>query len=443
MANTTFLFLLLYGAGLILALSIRPMYGLYTYVGVFYVDPMSRWWGQSLPDLRWSLLAAMVTLIALFIHRERRLPKRPWYQPKIVAYLIAYVTWMWVQLLWAKSPYHWEGVILFSKYLFLIFLIYSIVDNEKDFRGFCLAHVIGCGYFGLLIYLSTGSGRLEGVGGPGVDNANTLGMHLATGLMFASFLLIELKGIRRWICLVTIPLIVNGIIQTQTRGALVGLLLGGLATVYLKPKKFRKIYYALAVAGILGGLSIANEAFLHRMHTLTAAVDEDQQWDKSAVSRIEIVKAQTRMFADNPFGVGHQGTAALSPMYLEKKWLAKGTGDRASHNTVMSVLVDQGIPGIVLYGLIALSVISILRRLKKLDKSGLPDSYSLYRPMLGGAIVTIFGSGMFAQYLRAEVQIWCLTLLVILWELSTRTVGQEEQLPKKTVDRRLFRSQVG
>ena len=71
MPETALAFLLLYVLGLVLAIFVRPLYGLYTYVVVFYLHPPSRWWGGALPDLRWSLIAAAVTLLAISIHSIR------------------------------------------------------------------------------------------------------------------------------------------------------------------------------------------------------------------------------------------------------------------------------------------------------------------------------------------------------------------------------------
>jgi O-antigen ligase len=251
-------------------------------------------------------------------------------------------------------------------------------------------------------------------------------MHLSSGLMFASFMLLVAKGRMRWLILVTIPLILNGIIQTETRGALVGLLLGGLATVYLKPKSCRRIYWSLAVLGVIGFLGIANQVFIERMKSMTAVTSAEKEWDNSAMSRVEIAKAQLRMFVDHPLGVGHQGTAYLSREYLDERWLAANSGDRASHNTVLSVLVDQGLPGIVLLAILGVAIGRILRRMKQMDATGLPGSLGLYRTMLGGSLVTIFGAGMFAQNLKAEVLVWNLVLLAVLWELAREFMPAEQ-----------------
>lgn len=400
------------------ALAVRPVYGLYTYVAVFYLHPPSRWWGGAIPDLRWSLSAAAVTFIALYLHRQKLQPERNFHQSTVIRLFLLYVVWMWLQWPWVASPTHGDGVVLFTKYAILMYLIYKLIDNERDFYGFCLVHVLGCAYFGWLVYIAPPGGRLEGVGGPGVDDANSLAMHLSTGLMFASFMMLASKGWIRWVILGAIPFILNGIIQTQTRGAIVGLFLGALVTVYLKPRKYARTYYALAGLGVLAFLFAANEVFLDRMQTLTAATTDEVEWDNSAASRVAIVKAQLRMFADNPMGVGHQGTAFLSRQYLDERWLAYDSGDRASHNTIMSVLVDQGIPGILLISILIITAWKMLVRMKRMDVLGLPDQLGLYRTMIGGSLVTILGAGMFAQNLKAEVWIWNLVLLVVLYEIS-------------------------
>ena len=425
MAITALAFLGVFAAALGATLFVRPMYGLYTYVAVFYLHPPSRWWGSSLPDLRWSLLTAVVTLIALFIHKSTIKPAGKWYGSKVTIFLGLYVIWMWLQWAFVISPYHSLGVILFSKYMLLIFLIYSIIDNEKDFLGFCTAHVVGCAYFGYLVLQAPDTGRLEGVGGPGVDDANTLGMHLGTGLIFASFLMLRYKGYARWLVLFAIPLILNGVFQTETRGAFVGIFVGGVITIYLKPKRIRKTYYTLIALAVVSALLVVNESLMNRLSSLGAAVDEEQEWDDSAASRVFIAKAQMEMFFNHPLGVGHQGTAHLSRDYLDVRWLAGNSGDRASHNTVLSVLVDQGFPGIILFSLVCFASVAVLIKLKTLDKKGLGLEYGIYRTMLGGALVTILASGMFAQYLKAEVQIWCLVLLVVLHDLSNRSIGEK------------------
>src|SRR5215470_16251229 len=67
------LFLILFIAGCVLAFIRHPIYGLMTYVGEYFIHPPSRWWGQGLLlDVRWSVLAAGMTLLAVLIRRSGR-----------------------------------------------------------------------------------------------------------------------------------------------------------------------------------------------------------------------------------------------------------------------------------------------------------------------------------------------------------------------------------
>ena len=65
MSLTGMLFMVAFMAALTLALVRHPIYGLYAYVADFYLHPPSRWWGQFLPDMRWSMLAASSRRVTL------------------------------------------------------------------------------------------------------------------------------------------------------------------------------------------------------------------------------------------------------------------------------------------------------------------------------------------------------------------------------------------
>jgi hypothetical protein len=67
-------FLLVFMAALILAFTHGPKFGLFAYLWAFYLHPPERWWGDQIPDLRWSLIAAVATIIALTIRRGPAVP---------------------------------------------------------------------------------------------------------------------------------------------------------------------------------------------------------------------------------------------------------------------------------------------------------------------------------------------------------------------------------
>jgi hypothetical protein len=190
MAVTGFLFTIGFIAMMALALLRHPIWGLYGYIAVFYLHPPSRWWGQFLPDMRWSLVASAVTLIALL--RVKDLSGRPsWLSLTPARILIAFTIWLWIQSFWALNPAaHNEATVLFTKYIVLFYLIYRLVQTSEELRRFMLAHIAGCFYLGWIAFTSTVSGRLEGVGGPGIDEANALGMHMGTGAMAGAMIIL-------------------------------------------------------------------------------------------------------------------------------------------------------------------------------------------------------------------------------------------------------------
>jgi hypothetical protein len=265
---TALVFLIAFVGALVAAFVRHPIFGLYAYVATFYLHPVDKWWGESLPDLRWALLAAIVTLLA-----SLRLPAQPeqpaWTQNTAAKLLIALTGWFWIQNLWAlDSSAHLEASVLFTKYLILFYLIYRLVDSPDRVRAFLVAHVAGCLYLGWLVFQAPDGGRLEGVGGPGINEANALGMQLSTGAIVAAALLMYGSIQSRVFALLSAPLILNGIVQTESRGAFLGLAVGGLAMLYLLPGRLRKYWIVMAFVGMGGLLRVAPDNFWDRIDTI-------------------------------------------------------------------------------------------------------------------------------------------------------------------------------
>ena len=240
MSLTALGFLFPYVLGLFLAFARHPFFGLMAYLWVFYNPPAKRWWGVGLPDIRWAFIAGIITLVAILLHpRNKRQPS--WFSNVGAQLLILWTLLMWVQSFWAINVgLHFEGCILFTKFLLLFFLIHNIVDTEKHFDWFVLANVFGGFTFGWIAYQEAGGGRFEQVGAAGVDDANTLGMYLAVLLAMGGFLFLKLRDWRKWGVLATFPFMLNGLILTGSRGAFVGLVCGGIVAFLLTPAAKRK-----------------------------------------------------------------------------------------------------------------------------------------------------------------------------------------------------------
>lgn len=416
-------FLLLFLALAVLALARHPAYGLYLYLAVFYIHPPSRWWSANLPDLRWSLFAAAVALLAFIIHRKKLpVPETRWYATTPGTVLLAFVGWLWIQNLWAlDGPTHLSASIQYTKYIVVFYLVYRLASNAAESVDILLAHVAGCFYLGLLAF-SQGrgyGGRLDGVGGPGIDDANTLGMFLATGVIIGAMLFLAVRGWRRVAIVLMMPIILNGLILTGSRGAFLGLLTGGAIVFYLCPPERRWVFWGAAMLGVVLAVRLVDQTFIDRMLTIREAVREDGQIDSSAEGRLVLIEAQFRMAARYPYGAGHRGTAVLSPQYLDRQWLTlddhapEAPPARSSHNTFMSLLVEQGIPGVVIYAWLGLWGVRTVRRLRSMQRAGTPVELTGPAIAACGGMAVVWVAGQFADYLLAEVQIWLFAVLAI------------------------------
>ena len=425
MTVTGLCFAFAFFAGLVLAVVRSPLFGLATYIGVFYLHPPSRWWGEFLPDLRWSLLAAAVTIFVTLRYQPQK--DRPsWISTTPAKLLLAYTIWLWIQMPWAMEPTkHLECAVIFTKYLLVYWVFYRLIDTPEKARLFFLVHLAGCAYLGIVALGSATGGRLDGVGGPGIDDSNTLGMHIGTAAIVGIALMLREK--RSWLAAVAlaVALSTNTLIMTGSRGAFLALVAGGLVLFYVHPREYRRRFILMASVGIVAFGALASQEFWERMNTLNAVVDEEEQLESSAQSRIAIAEAQLEMTKRFPLGNGHRGFEVLSAEYLDPIWLTAG-GARSSHNTFLTAWVEQGIPGALLFlGYVIWGARSMFR-MRALALTRDHKDIALYGGAACAGLMVVFLGGMFADFLKVEVQIWFAAVLA-----SGLQMAQEATSAKK------------
>lgn len=340
--------------------------------------------------------------------------------------MIAYAMWMWIQLPWALSyDKHFEASILITKYVLLFYILYSVLNSDKDFFKFILFNILGGFYVSNSVLNYSAGGRVEGIGGPGMNDANTLGMHLSVVLIFASIMLLKKNSIflndLYWrICqgvvLVATLFIANAVVQTISRSAVLGLISGGIILILLNHKVFKKKFYLYLVIALIGLSYFAPYTFWERLDTISENISGDVT-EGSAYSRFVIASAQLEMFYANPLGYGHRGTFVLSPHYLADEWLTSENGirGRSSHCTFLTTLVEQGLPGALLYLLMVFWVIRTVLSFQKDD----PAIY-LYVMAVSASLAAIFVSGIFVDYLKVEIQVYCFAMLASLKDYQIR-----------------------
>lgn len=437
MTITPIAFLLVFFGGLAAAFFSAAKYGLFTYLFVFHVSPAHSWWGDSVPDLRYLMLAAVTAIVAAFVRRDPH-PDESWYSQRLLLIILAFNLWLWAINLWAISPLHMEGCTLFGKHFIISVVVYRIAKQDFEiFKQVCLVIVIGCAWFG---WQTLGKGgRVEGVAGA-ISDANTLGMHCAAGLMVASMMVLGMRGVYRWAAFASAPLILNAIIISGSRGAFLGLLAGGVVAYLFCPAGLRVRFKGLAALGIVLFFMLAHQQFLERIGTLfeSAFGESQEELDHSATSRIEIAGAGWQMALDHPLGTGFRGHAILSPLYLDDQYLTSAKrvsaegGGRSAHNLIMAALVEFGFVGaaliLFLYLVAAMALMSLRRRAQRRRDT---DS-SLFCALVASTLTVVFVAGQFTNYLHAEMQYWMFGLIAALGTMTARTEKCEQAKTTRT-----------
>jgi O-antigen ligase len=415
--TTGLLFSIAFIASCVLALARGPIYGMLAYVAVFYLNPPIRWWGQGvLADIRWSLVTAAVTLVALLIHRGRW-NGTPFFKQPVVIGLCLLLAWMVVQLPWILDrDLHVEVIEYYAKFVIAMYLIYYCVDSERNLRLFLWAHVLGCFYFGWLVFTTYTGGRFDNFGGAGLKDANEVALTMGTAALALGSLLLTARWPGRVVAVGVAPFIVNGLVATISRSAFLALVVGGAVYNWFTPARWRKWVVALSALAVVLLLMLTTESYWSRIQTIAMGGQIIEGVD-TGVDRIAQWRGQLRMFRDHPLGCGHHCTTILSPSYFESWVLAERAGVRSSHNTFLSMLVDHGVPGGLAYVALLSWVLLAARRLRRspvLQSGSMP----LFVPAVVGSLLAMFVGDMFVPYVRYEVRFWFIALLLVLLRLA-------------------------
>ena len=426
---TAAVFVLAYLAGCVMALARHPIYGLMTYVLVFYISPSDRWWGKAaLTGSRWALVAAVVTMIALVIHRTKP-PPIPFLRQPLVIGMIIFATWLGIQSFWALDPVmHQSLMTYYPKFIVAMYLIYRCVDSTENVKRFLWAHVLGCTYLGWVVYSTHSGGRFDDFGGAGIGDGNAGALACVTGALAAGALFLA-GGYRAKLALVVATaLIVNAVVATMSRSAFLALVCGGLAFNYFAPRRFRRWVLGLSVVGLAGFLLLTNPDYWGRIESLQYRGEAIQGVDTGS-KRLILAQAQLEMSREYPLGCGSRCTDVLSPEFLPETQL-DSQGRRSSHNTFLTMLVEHGIPGATLYVAMVLWILATLRSMAKSRPGSSDPSVTLLIPAVAGSLVAIIVADLFVQYPKFEVRFWFLTLGMLLMGMVTaRSAAPESASP--------------
>lgn len=417
---TALVYVLFFFFGCFKSLSGKPIWGIYIYFWSFYLHAPSQWWGENLPDLRWSLLAGVVTFISLLLHKKDDWVFWRYRENTLLMLLLLLVFIQWPITI--RPDFHTEYVFLLLKFIFFVFLLQNTLKTTHDIEKIIVANVLGGAYLAYIGITSHTSGRLGGLGTAGMDGANQLGQHFTVLLFMGAFLLLaKWKKVHVFVVIPGVAMILMAIFLTESRGVIMSLFLAGAASTFIIPKGTGGRWFTFSTAAILACSLLMGPQIVERFKGVNTDSTGEME-DASAQSRWVIIDAQWAMVSASPIiGHGHRGTLLLSPQYIPEEYHAQGTGIRASHNVAMSFLVDHGWVGFLIYFGAILSAAwrgwATWRKPKDTFSEKERAEHLKLKCMLAGCVLALTSfmvGGMFSNNKKLEADIWLLALIPMI-----------------------------
>ncbi len=418
----TTLYFGLFWAGCFAAL-INPIWGVINYLFVYQLDPTDRWWGIPIADIgvRFSMLAAMATLIGILVARSR-LPKfRPtysWWELGVIGlFLIATLNIVIGVGFGPTAQVEYEK---FWKVLLFTLILGKVTASRTNLALVVWSLVVGSLILGYDAYTAPMSsfvlGRLENIGGPDFSTTSGAAAHLSAVLPIigAAFLMTSNWKLKL-LALVSGGLTVNAIIMCRTRSAFIGLVVGALVAVFVAPKARRFRIHGLLLAGACVAFALTDDNFWTRMGTLT-----DQQaleTDLAAVSRREIWTAAIRIFEDHPFGIGVGNFVQVIGEYAPQHH------KRSTHNSLVVCFVELGVQGGLLFLALVAGSLRYLHRSYRLAPATpfpLETQYLAYGLLISQS--TYFVTALGTQRFYCESFWWIMMFPLCLYRAVSREV---------------------
>jgi O-antigen ligase len=298
--------------------------------------------------------------------------------------------WLLLSLGWAEDPGIARPILVsWTCSLVVFFIIATTLTGERQVRllatafvcGAVLSVIVGVAREGL-----ASAGELDtGFRSAGGADANLLAAALIPGLVLAAALFAVSRAVvARGLFLLAIAIMVFGIAQTQSRGAVIGSVVVLLAALVVARRQRIQILVAtFAISAVAAAVFAVFPAALERMTT----------FDKTGTGRTELWGIAWDMARDHPVvGVGLANFPELSEQYARRPGGLQFVEDivyrpHVVHNTYLSMLAEGGIIGTVLLLIVVLGAANAARRAaRRFEAAGSGTLRTLALAVLLGAI---------------------------------------------------------
>src|SRR5688572_14503370 len=249
----------------------------------------------------------------------------------------------------------------FVQLFVVLIMVWELASTPQRQRGLLVAYVLGAAVPAIatiVLYVQQGgSGVRYSAGGA---DANNLAMTLALGLPIAWYLgMTASQPLARWIFRAYIPLCILATGLSGSRGGMLTLMVALLVVPLTLTLSAGRLTAAIALLTLSGALAVTYvpDRVVERLGTTSTEVQ-----DARFGGRIKLWRAGLIAYTRRPlmgYGVSSFVPAVkpqLGPMAL------------VAHNSFLSVLVEEGMIGLLFFLLMLLSVFLSIRKLPHLER---------------------------------------------------------------------------
>jgi O-antigen ligase len=250
----------------------------------------------------------------------------------------------------------------YGQLILVLWMIWELAPTEARIRGLLTAFVLGAylAAFETFKVYRRDVGALRRFSAGGLDG-NDLAMVLALALPMAWYLgMTYRQPLLRWACRLYLPIGVLTVGLTGSRGGMlattVALLVVPLSMTRLSPGRLMTAAVMLTAAGVLA-VAYVPQTLIERLATTQSEVQGGRFGGRG-----KLWEAGLEVLPANPvFGVGTGGyKAAITPKL--------GPAAQVAHNSYLSVLIEHGIVGFVLYMMMFVAAFRSILKLPVLER---------------------------------------------------------------------------
>ncbi len=320
-----------------------PFWGVLLYYTLAVLRPQHLWDWALDGSIRWSFLAAVITMLSFWLHLSRLVTRSAF--NGMVTLIILYALLVMFSTITAFNPQIAQGwAIEYAKIMVIAVIASMVIEHFWQVKLLALMMLLMLGYIAweinFLYFFQGGRLNIFHYGYGGLDN-NGAGLLLAMGVPFAyCFALSPEKGWRRFGAIGAAFLglvMIHAVMMTYSRGAMLATAVGIIWVLVHHRPRWQSAGAAIGlvlVLSVMAGPQI-QERFMSTTNFKT---------DASAQSRLASWSAAWQIAWENPV----LGKGIRNSNQYTRNFGADYQG-RTIHNQYLQIAADTGIPAATLY----------------------------------------------------------------------------------------------